>query len=115
MDTSQISFDHPLVNRGRPRAYGVLIPGVALFGTPYFGNSRRFETPLEIEDGILFQRKRHLIQVGAGVNRIALRTQVLDGSRGLFVFPTLATLTSGSADFFTQSFGAPTQTWPKSA
>ena len=78
---------------------GVLIPGVAL----------------EIEDGILFQRKRHLIQVGAGVNRIALRTQVLDGSRGLFAFPTLATLTSGSADFFTQSFGAPTQTWPKSA
>jgi hypothetical protein len=96
------------VERTGSTAYpGVLIPGVALLGTPYAGNSRRFETHLELEDGLLFQRKRHLFQTGAGINRVALRAQVPDGSRGLFVFPTLAALTAGNADFFTQSFGNP--------
>lgn len=83
---------------------GVLVPGVVLFGTPYFGNSRRFETHVEFEDGLLIQAKRHLFQVGGGMDRVAVRAQVLDGSRGLFVFPTLTALTSGNPDFFTQAF-----------
>jgi hypothetical protein len=103
----EVSQRRAVERTGSTNYPGALIAGVALFGTPYFGNSRRFETPLELEDGILFQRKFHLFQAGAGVNRIALRSQVPDGSRGLFVFPTLAALTSGSADVFTQSFGDP--------
>lgn len=83
---------------------GVLIPGVVLFGTPYFGNSRRFETHVEFEEDLLLQAKHHLFQAGGGMDRVALRAQVLDGSRGLFVFPTLSALTSGTADFFTQSY-----------
>jgi hypothetical protein len=83
---------------------GILIPGVALFGTPYAGNNRRFETHLEFEEGALLQRKHHLFQAGAGVDRVALRSQVLDGSHGLFVFPALAALTTGDADFYIQSF-----------
>ncbi len=83
---------------------GVLIPGVALFGTPYAGNNRRFETHLEFAEGALLQRKHHLFQAGAGVDRVALRSQVLDGSHGLFVFPSLAALTTGSADFYIRSF-----------
>ncbi len=83
---------------------GVLISGIALFGTPYAGNSRRFETHLEFEEGALLQRKHHLLQAGAGVDRVALRAQLLDGRRGLFVFPTLNAFTAGSPDFYTQSF-----------
>lgn len=48
---------------GSSKFTGALIPGVVLFGTPYEGNSRRFETHLEFEDGILVQKKRHLVQV----------------------------------------------------
>jgi hypothetical protein len=84
---------------------GVLIPGVALFGTPYSGNSRRFETHLEFADTLSLQRGQHLFQLGGRINRVALRTRVLDGSQGFFVFPSLTALQAGSADFFTQSFG----------
>lgn len=83
---------------------GIVIPGIALLGTPYTGNSRRFETHIEAEEDLLVQRQHHLLQAGAGVDRVELRTQVLDGSRGLFIFPTLDSLTAGSPDFFTQSF-----------
>ena len=83
---------------------GVLIPGVALFGTPYQGNSRRFETHLEFEEAALLQRGHHLLQAGAGIDRVSLRAQVLDGSRGLFVFSTLNAFTAAAPDFFIQSF-----------
>jgi hypothetical protein len=84
---------------------GALIPGIALFGTPYSGNSRRFETHLEFADSLSLQRRQHLFQAGGRVDRIALRTRVTDGSQGFFVFPSLAALQTGSADLFTQSFG----------
>ncbi|MDP9049767.1 MAG: carboxypeptidase regulatory-like domain-containing protein [Acidobacteriota bacterium] len=83
---------------------GVLIPGVALFGTPYQGNSRRFETHLEFEEAAMLQRGHHLLQAGAGIDRVSLRAQVLDGSRGLFVFSTLNAFTNAAPDFFIQSF-----------
>jgi len=84
---------------------GVLIPGMVLLGTPYFGNNRRYETHLELGDDLAWQRGHHLIQVGAVVDRVAQRAQVPDGAQGLFVFPTLSDLQTGNADFFTQSFG----------
>ncbi len=83
---------------------GVLIPGVALFGTPYQGNSRRFETHLEFEEAAMLQRGHHLIQAGSGIDRVSLRAQVLDGSRGFFVFSTLSAFTAAAPDFFIQSF-----------
>ena len=84
---------------------GILVPGVALFGTPYFGNDRHYETHLELGDDLSWQHGHHLSQVGAMVDRVALRAQVPDGAQGLVVFPTLAALQTGNADFFTQSFG----------
>ena len=84
---------------------GVLIPGVALFGTPYSGNSRRFETHLEFADSLSLQRRQHLFQFAGRIDRVALRTNVRDGSQGFFVFANLAALQTGSADLFTQSFG----------
>jgi hypothetical protein len=84
---------------------GILIPGVALFGTPYSGNDRRFETHLEFADSISLQRRQHLFQFGGRVDRVALRTQVVDGSQGFFAFASVAALQAGNADFFSQSFG----------
>jgi hypothetical protein len=50
--------DRPLEVRWKGHSLpGALIPGVVLFGTPYEGNSRRFETHLEFEDGLLVQKK----------------------------------------------------------
>ncbi len=84
---------------------GVLIPGIALFGTPYFGNDRRYETHAELGNDVSWQRGHHLLQAGAIVDHVALRAHVPEGAQGLFVFPTLAALQGGNADFFTQSFG----------
>lgn len=83
---------------------GILIPGVALFGTPPQGNSRRFETHLDLEDHLLVQLGHHLLQAGVGDDLVRLRSEVLDGQRGLFVFPSLAALTDGSPDAHLQSF-----------
>ncbi|MBS1800077.1 MAG: TonB-dependent receptor [Acidobacteria bacterium] len=84
---------------------GILIPGVALLGTPYSGNDRRFETHLEFADSISLQRRNHLFQFGGRADRVALRTRVTDGSQGFFAFAGLAALQAGNADFFSQSFG----------
>ncbi|QNI36410.1 TonB-dependent receptor [Edaphobacter albus] len=84
---------------------GIFIPGVALFGTPYSGNSRRFETHLEFADSVSLQRRHHLFQAGGRIDRVALRTSIPDGSQGFFIFPNLTALQTGNADFFIQSFG----------
>ena len=84
---------------------GILIPGVALFGTPYSGNDRRFETHLEFADSISLQRRQHLFQFGGRADRVALRTKVTDGSQGFFAFASLAAFQAGNADFFSQSLG----------
>jgi len=97
-----------------PSTPGVLIPGVALFGTPFEGNSRRFETHVDGEDSFLFQRGHHFLQAGVGVTHVALRAQVLDGFSGLFVFPSVSALQTGNADFFTRSFGSPTTNFAES-
>jgi hypothetical protein len=90
---------------GSAHGPGILIPGVAIFGTPYSGNDRRFETHFESADTVSIQRHRHLVQLGGRVDRVGLRTNVPDGSQGFFVFANLGALQSGTADFFTQSFG----------
>ncbi len=83
---------------------GVVLPGIALFGTPYTGNDRRFETHLEFADSLSLQRHQHLFQVGGRADHVALRSQVTDGSQGFFAFAGLPALQAGDADFFSQSF-----------
>ncbi len=100
----ELSQRRAVEHTGTTALPGVLIPGVALFGTPYEGNSRRFETHLQFEEAAMLQRGHHLIQAGAGIDRVSLRTQVLDGSSGLFVFSTLNAFTAATPDFFIQSF-----------
>lgn len=84
---------------------GILIAGTALFGTPYSGNDRRFETHTEFADTIALQLHQHFLQLGGRADNVALRTRVPDGSQGLFIFGSLAALQNGTPDFFTQSFG----------
>lgn len=84
---------------------GILIAGTALFGTPYLGNDRRFETHTDFADTIALQLRQHFVQFGGRVDHVALRTRVPDGSQGLFVFGSLAALQNAAPDFFTQSFG----------
>ena len=106
---NQLSFEisqRRVVGRaGSATGPGILIPGVALFGTPYFGNNRRFETHLEFNDGLSLQVRDHLFQAGVNFDHIALRTRIPDGSQGFFAFPSLSALEDGNADFFTQFFG----------
>ncbi len=85
---------------------GINIAGLAYFGTPYSGNSRRFETHVEFADSISKQLHHHLLQFGTRVDHVALRADVSDGSQGQFVFASLATLENRTPDFFTQSFGS---------
>ncbi len=101
----ELSQRRAVERTGEPGAPGVWIPGVALFGTPFEGNSRRFETHVDGEDAFLFERGHHLFQAGIGVEHVALRAQVLDGFSGLFVFPTVSALQAANAEFFTRSFG----------
>ena len=84
---------------------GLRITGSAYFGTPVFGNDRRFETHIEVADAVTKQLRNHLLQFGARIDHVGLRTQVSDGSQGMFVFGSLAALQSGTPDFYTQSFG----------
>ena len=85
---------------------GIKIAGLAYFGTPYSGNSRRFETHVEFADTISKQLHHHLLQFGARIDHVALRADIADGSQGQFVFADLAALQNRTPDFFTQSFGA---------
>lgn len=84
---------------------GLQIAGSAYFGTPYFGNDRRFETHIEFADAVTKQLRNHLLQFGARIDHVTLRTLVSDGSQGMFVFGNLAALQSGTPDFYSQSFG----------
>ncbi len=84
---------------------GIKIAGLAYFGMPYSGNSRRFETHVEFADSISKQVHHHLFQFGARADHVALRADNPDGSQGEFVFANLAALQNRRPDFFIQSFG----------
>jgi hypothetical protein len=86
---------------------GIVVVGVANFGTPFTGNSRRYETHLDFDDGLILQRGKHLLGTGVAVEHIALRSANQDGFGGLYVFPSLSALANGQAGFYTQSFGDP--------
>jgi outer membrane receptor protein involved in Fe transport len=90
---------------GQVAGPGILITGTALFGAPYFGNDRRFETHTEFADTGVLQLHRHLLQFGGRADHVALRAHVTDGAQGFFVFESLNALQESNPDFFIQSFG----------
>jgi hypothetical protein len=92
---------------GSQNGPGVTIAGIATFGTPFDGNSRRYETHADMGDALIRQHGKHLIQAGVAFSHIGLRAASRDGFGGLYVFPSVAALAAGHADFYTQSFGNP--------
>lgn len=108
---NQVSFEvaqrRVALRTGTASGPGVVVAGLAEFGTPYGGNSRRYETHVDFSDGVILQQGKHLLQVGARLSHVALRSAVLDGFEGLYVFPDLTALLGGQGDFYIQSFGDP--------
>lgn len=84
---------------------GIIIPGIARFGTPFTGNSRRYETHVDLAESIVRQRGAHLLGIGVAATHIGLRAADREGFQGLYIFPTIADLASASPDFYIQSFG----------
>lgn len=90
-----------------PGTPGIVVSGLAQLGTPYAGNSRRYETHVDLSDGIIRQQGKHLFQAGASFSHISLHAASPDGFAGLYVFPDLASLANAQPDFYTQNFGSP--------
>ena len=93
---------------GSAASPGVVVAGIAELGTPFSGNNnRRYETHLDLGDGVIRQAGKHLVAAGFSEDHIALRAADRDGFRGIYVFPTLAAFGNGQPDFYAQSFGDP--------
>ncbi len=86
---------------------GVMVAGFATLGTPYDGNSRRYETHVDVGDALIRQHGAHLMQAGVALSHVGLRAANQDGFGGVYVFPTTAALAAGQPDFYIQSFGNP--------
>jgi hypothetical protein len=84
---------------------GIVVAGIAELGTPGMGNTRRYETHIDIGDDVIAQKRKHLLQAGVAERHVALRTADLDGFAGLYVFPDLGALAAGQPDFYAQNFG----------
>ena len=90
---------------GETATPGVIVAGLAEFGTPFAGNGRRYETHEGFGEGLLLQHGKHLLQTGFAATRVALRSEARDGFTGLYVFPDSAAFAAGQPDFFVQVFG----------
>jgi len=91
---------------GQTAGPGILISGTALFGTPYWGNGRRFETHTEFADTVALQLHQHFVQFGGRADHVVLRTLVPDGAQGFFAFGNLVAFQKSNPDFLVQSFGS---------
>src|SRR4051794_7123022 len=81
-----------------PQGPGVIISGVAEFGTSYVGDSDRRQSYVEIANSTTFARGQHLLKFGAGLKRIAVNGTVADGVRGVYTFRTLDGFFTGRPD-----------------
>ncbi len=108
---NQLNFEvaqrRAVLRTGSPGDPGVVVAGIAQFGTSYAGNSTRYETHADLGDDAILQHGKHLIQAGVAFSHVALRAADLDGFAGLYVFSDLAALANAQPDFYTQSFGDP--------
>jgi hypothetical protein len=108
---NQLSFEaaqrRAVLRTPSPNTPGVILAGLAEFGTPFAGNSRRYETHADLGDDLTLQHGRHLLQAGVAFTHVSLRAAGLDGFAGLYAFADLASLANAQPDFYTQSFGIP--------
>lgn len=108
---NQLNFEvaqrRVLLRTGSTAGPGIVIAGLARFGTPFSGNSRRVETHLDLGDGLIFQRGHHLFATGFALNRTALRAADRSGFQGFYLFPTLDALSNAEPNLYIQNFGQP--------
>jgi hypothetical protein len=81
-----------------PLGPGVVISGVADFGTSYVGDSDRRQAYVEIGDSVTQSRGQHLLKAGVDFKRIAVDGTVADGVRGLSAFGSLDGFFGGRPD-----------------
>ncbi|MFP5235550.1 MAG: carboxypeptidase regulatory-like domain-containing protein [Acidobacteriota bacterium] len=86
---------------------GIVIPGIAHFGTPFSGNNRRYETHADFGESMVRHRGTHLMEAGFTAMHVGLRAADREGFQGLYVFPSIANLAVANPDFYIQSFGDP--------
>jgi hypothetical protein len=85
----QLAARRQTLQSADPQGPGVVISGVADFGTSYVGDSDRRQSYFEIGDTATHARGQHLLKLGAGLKRIAVHGVVADGVRGLYAFSSL--------------------------
>ncbi len=105
--TFEVAQRRVALRTGSTYGPGVVVTGIAALGTPYDGNSRRYETHVDVGDALIWQHGAHLMQAGAAVSHTGLRAADRDGFGGLYIFPSVDALAAGQADFYVQSFGNP--------
>ena len=103
--TLEVAQRRVVQRSGTETGPGVVVAGIAQFGKPYTGNSRRYETHVDTGDNVIRQSGKHLVQAGFTEEAIALRASVGDGFGGVYIFPSVPALENGQPDFYIQSFG----------
>jgi len=77
---------------------GVVISGVAAFGTPYAGNNTHDQTYVDAGDTVGHSRGSHFVKVGATVRHVDVTGTTADGVRGVYLFRTLERFLAANAD-----------------
>ena len=81
-----------------PHGPGVVISGVAEFGSSYVGDSDRKQSYVDFSDTTAYSRGQHLLKVGVGFRHVGVSGSVADGTRGLYTFRTLDSFFAGATD-----------------
>jgi hypothetical protein len=74
---------------------GVLIAGVAEFGSPYSGYNTHNHTYIEMGDTVGHSRGAHFLKAGANVRHVVVDGDTTDGTRGVYTFGTLDAFLAG--------------------
>ncbi|MFP5230968.1 MAG: carboxypeptidase regulatory-like domain-containing protein [Acidobacteriota bacterium] len=105
--TFELSQRRVVLRTGSTKGPGIVVAGIADFGTPFEGNSRRYETHVDLGESLIHERGKHLIGTGVSLSHVALRQADQGGFQGLYVFPGVDALAAGQPDFYAQNFGDP--------
>jgi len=102
----QAATRHAVLRTNQPFGPEIDIAGLATLGRPYAGNNDRRENHYQLVYSYARTKDKHLWKVGATVNRVRLRADVLDGFGGVYLFGSVADFLAADPDQFRQSFGS---------
>lgn len=74
---------------------GVIITGVAEFGTPYAGHNTHDQTYLDLADTIGLSRGPHFLKFGGSIRRLRVTGSTADGVAGVRIYRTLDDFLAG--------------------